>query len=116
MRLLGPSLPEGIEIVWFAPVFEMWKGTVVVVTTSDGRKVKGMIGGQTSPDLREGTEDYLEKKAFVDGECREMMQGWRCLACGGIGQEKDLFESVDACGAEEVEKALKGEWKAVWTE
>lgn len=116
VRRLGPSLPEGCEIVWFAPVFEMWKGVVAVVRAPDGRQVKGIIGGQSSPDLRDGTEDDVRKKAFVDGECREMMQGWRCFACGGIGQEKDLFESIDACGEDEVDQALRGEWKAAWTE
>lgn len=41
--------------------------------------------------------------------------GWRCLTCGGIGYEKDLFEAAMACGKEEYKAALHGEWKTKGT-
>lgn len=110
-RRLGPSLPEGCVPILLR-MMGGYEGFVVVV---GGRRA---MLAETMRVLDEGDEDDTLAQSEVAGQCgQELDDGTpvrRCAACGGIGLEKDLFESARLCGEEEFERALNDEWKIDW--
>jgi len=92
-----------------------WAGKVVAVEHV-GEGKKALIGELTTGEFSADAEGDKEDRDRVQEDCSRRGNGWRCFACGGVGQEMDLFESARLCGEEEVERALNDEWKTSWTE
>lgn len=92
-----------------------WEGKVVAVEGEGGSR-KGLVGKLTAGKLSADAEGDPEDREKVYEDCRQRENGWRCFACGGVGQAKDLLESTRMCGEEEVERALNDEWRTSWTE